>query len=107
MLRVVLIVLLSFFAASSYATRFWTTDLTDWTLHLNNSAAYVTSSSLPEQCKFGRAQIEFSTNLYDQAIWQYVLAASKSVDNLRVVLDHDQNATAQSITCVVLSASTF
>lgn len=89
----------------SQAARFWTGDLQDWQLSLNNGVAYVTSPSLPTECKYSRAQLEFSDSEYNKAMWSYLLAASKTNEKLKVVLDHDQNAAAGTVTCVIHSAS--
>lgn len=98
------ILLLSLTSSISYAERFWTNDLVSWHLNLNNGVGYVTSSSFPDECKHNRAQINFSDDNYFKAIWSYLLAASKTGEKLRVVLDHDRSAVADTITCVILSA---
>lgn len=101
----VIFLLLSIFSSSVFATRFWTTELDNWHLTLNNGVAYVTSATFPEQCKYNRAQINFSDDNYVKALWSYILAASKTGEKLSVVLDHDRNAAADTVTCVILSAN--
>jgi len=104
MFRLVIGLSLILIASNSYAGRFWTGDLEGWHLNLNNGVAYVTSVSFPDECTYNRAQINFSEDNYVKAIWSYILAASKTGEKLRVVLDHDQGAAPDTITCVILSA---
>lgn len=103
MLKTLLTLSLCLTMFSSHAGRFWTSYLDNWHLYLNNGVAYVSSSSFPEQCKHGRAQINFSDSEYVKAMWSYTLAASKTGEKLRVVLDFDQNAAADSIDCIIFS----
>jgi hypothetical protein len=94
------------FSSSSLAERFWTVDLVDWHYYLNNGAGYVSSQSFPEQCAYNRAQINFDPNSeYMKNIAAYILAASKTGEKLKVVLDHDRSAPADSVVCVILSAN--
>ena len=104
MKEIITFLFLSLIANSAFAGRFWTGHMDDWHLQLNNGVAYVSSTSFPEQCTYNRAQINFSNDEYVKALWSYILAASKTKEKLSVVLDHDQGAPANSITCVILSA---
>lgn len=105
MTKVFPILLLCLITSISYADRFWTANLNNWHLFLNNGVGYVTSSSLPDTCSHNRAQINFTDDNYAKAIWAYILAASKTGEELSIVLDHDQTAPADTITCIVLSAN--
>lgn len=108
--KLFVVALLTLISSTSFASRFWTGDLEGWTFYLNNGVAYVSSSSFPAECTYDRAQINFPSEPYDafdeymKGIFAYILAASKTGDKLKVVLDHDRSAPADSITCVILSA---
>lgn len=92
-------------SGSVHAERFWTNTLEGWIYYLNNGVGYISSTSFPNECTYNRAQINFnSEDEYMKNIAAYVLAASKTGEKLAVVLDHDRSASADSITCVVLSA---
>ncbi len=108
--KILALILLSIFSVSSFAGRFWTGDLGSWTLYLNNNVAYVTSTAFPDECTYNRAQINFPSEPFDaydeymKGIFAYILAASKTGESLKVVLDHDQGSSADTVTCVILSA---
>jgi len=104
MSKYLLAIFLSIVSLSTHAQRFWTQDLGEWHLSLNNGVAYINSPNFPDECKYDRAQINFSNDEYVKALWSYVLAASKTKEKLKVVLDHDQSAGADTIVCVILSA---
>lgn len=105
MKKLAAVLMFGLMASSAFAGRFWTSDLVDWHYYLNNGVGYVSSASFPAECTYNRAQINFSADEYMKAISAYVLAASKTGDKLTVVLDHDQSAADDSITCVILSAN--
>jgi hypothetical protein len=93
-------------STATFADRFWTQDLVDWHYYLNNGVGYVTSTSFPDECSYSRAQINFSSDdEYMKNIAAYILAASKTGEKLKVVLDHDRGASTDSIVCVILSAN--
>lgn len=96
-----------FISSSSFAERFWTGNLESWRLQLNNGVAYVSSTSFPSECKYNRAQLNFTDNDYTRALWSYILAASKTGEALEVVLDHDRGAQADTVTCAIHSAQTL
>lgn len=98
-----LLVVFSFHAS---ATRFWTVFMDDWHLQLNNRKIYVESSMLPDECVYDRAELTLDGTDYNNALWAYILAASKTGEKLRVVLDHDMNAEPDTVVCVLLSADT-
>lgn len=104
MYKIFAILMLSLITSTSFAGRFWTGELAGWTLYLNNGVAYVMSGSMPSECSYDRAQLNFSDDPYNKALWSYLLAASKTGDKLLVVLDHDQGAAVDSVTCVIHSA---
>jgi len=97
--------ILTFLAQNANAQRFWTQDLEGWHLYLNNGVAYVHSVSFPKECTYDRAQLNFNnSNKYYDALWAYLLAASKTGEKLKVVLDHDRSSEEDTVTCVILSA---
>jgi hypothetical protein len=104
MKKVIAFLTLSLLSTSVFATRFWTNDLTDWQVYLNNGVVYVSSPAFPDQCTYDRAQIKLSSDEYVKALWTYILAASKTNEKLSVVLDHDRNSGPNTVTCVILSA---
>ncbi len=106
MKKLVIATMLVAASTSSFAGRFWTGDLGDWKLSLNNGVAYINSTAFPAECKYNRAQINFDGTEYTKALWSYVLAASKAGNNIEVVLDHDRNSGADTVTCRIYSAQT-
>jgi hypothetical protein len=104
MKKIALLISLSLLSVSASASRFWTNDLVDWKLYLNNGVVYVQSTAFPEECTYDRAQIKLSSDEYVKALWTYILAASKTNEKLTVVLDHDRNLGPDTVTCVILSA---
>ncbi len=103
--KILITFILVFLSASSFAGRFWTGDLVGWHFYLNNGVGYVSSASFPDECTYNRAQINFSSDEYMKMIAAYILAASKTGEKLTVVLDHDQSSSADTVTCVILSAN--
>lgn len=102
-----IIVVIAFISFNAVSERFWTSELTNWKYFLNNGVGYVQSSEFPTECAYDRAQINFSsTSEYMKNIAAYILAASKTGESIRVVLDHDTNAPDDTITCVILSVAT-
>jgi hypothetical protein len=98
--------IMSLLSTGALAERFWTENLVGWHYYLNNGVGYVTSTSFPDECSYNRAQINFHPDdEYIKNIAAYILAASKTGENLKVVLDHNRSASADSITCIILSAN--
>ncbi len=93
-----------FLSTSVCAQRFWTNTLTDWRLSLNNGEAYVHSSAFPPECKYNRARLIFDGKDYTNALWSYLLVASKTGESIQVVLDHERSAPEDSVTCRIYSA---
>jgi len=104
-----LLLAVNFLVLSSVAIadRFWTDELQDWRLYFNNGVVYVTSTSFPEQCNHNRAQMSIDGDAYKNAMFSYILAASKSGDKLKVVLDIDRSQGPDTYTCVLLSAMAY
>ncbi|MDP5211300.1 hypothetical protein [Microbulbifer sp. 2205BS26-8] len=86
---------MSAFSSTASATRVWGTILTDWTLELNNGAAYITSPQFASNCSFSRGQIDMDGTEFNKAQYAYALSAKARGKRLAYVIDDEET------TCVI------
>ena len=88
--------LISLYATSAFAGRYWPADtLVTWELYLNNGVAYISSPKFASHCNHDRGQINMDGTEFNKAQYAYAMSAKARGKNLRYVVDSTQS------TCII------
>ncbi len=86
---------ISVYSSTVSAAGYWPPTLDDWSLHLNNGAAYVTSPQFASHCSHNRGIIKMDGTEFNKAQYAYAMSAKARGKKLRYVVDDAQT------TCII------
>ena len=88
--------LISLYATSAFAGRYWPTDtLVMWELQLNNGVAYISSPQFVSHCNYERGQINMDGTEFNKAQYAYAMSAKARGKKLKYVVN------SADTTCVI------
>ena len=88
---------LLFAASNAFAGRYWTDNLQDWNLYVNNGVIYLAATNMPSHCSYSRAQIDTNSSnggfsqQNNKDLYAYLLTASIAGKSMRIVVSSDQS----------------
>ncbi|MCP4489835.1 MAG: hypothetical protein GY820_21330 [Gammaproteobacteria bacterium] len=109
-LKLTLLNILLLVSSNAFAGKYWIDVEGNWDVYFDNGKTYLRSPLLDSKCNYSRAYLSktYGDDVYRNRLYAYVLAASASNKNIKIVLDDTQDKSYGSSTrCEYFGADTY